>query len=334
MRQRLANKTVKCWGEGTRGQLGYGTSGGSPPELAAYPVLVKEPSGGSGNMEDIIQITAGAHHSCLLKLDGTVYCCGDGRSGQIGRNTNFAAKPVKVYSRAQAPLVGIQEIISGDNISCALNSKKQVLCWGRGGFGELGNHQNYNSNANSQPVYVVAGDGDQSPLTGVNQILGGWRHTCGVMDSGIMHCWGSGQEIRLGDGSRSIRTYPSPVLTSSGGSPLKVKTFRRSYTCTTGSNAACYIDPIVLSFTPGTSSPSSSDVPEIMVSGINDGESVHLYSDESCRNQSGNQATLANSTVSISGITIGSHRFYYRVFNSSDEAITNCSRNFIGYERE
>ena len=93
------------------------------------------------------------------------------------------------------------------------------------------------------------------------------------------------------------------------------------------------IDPIQLSLATGTSSPSSNDAPEFIVSGIGAGENVHLYSDESCKTQVGGQATSSSLTVSLSGISIGVHRFYFRVFDSSDQALKNCSKNFIGYER-
>ena len=140
--------------------------------------------------------------------------------------------------------------------------------------------------------------------------------------------------IHLGDGSTIDRNYPAPVLTAQDSDPLDVGSFRRVYTCeTSAGTTSCSIDPIQLSFATGTSSPSSNASPEVIVSGISVGENVHLYSDETCKTQVGGQATSSSLNVSLSGISVGVHRFYFRVFNSSNQAVRNCSKNFIGYER-
>lgn len=44
------------------------------------------------------------------------------------------------------------------------------------------------------------------------EIHAGLVHTCGMLDDGATFCWGGNELGQLGDGSRSIRTSPVPVL--------------------------------------------------------------------------------------------------------------------------
>ena len=324
---------VKCWGKGIDGELGNGKI--EVLEQGYATDVVTSDAVGATPFRGATQITSGYFHSCVRTSMGGVKCWGLGNYGQLGNgSTNSSSYPTDVLTSANQPLRNIKEVASGWYISCALTSQRQVMCWGHGGNGKLGDNDP-NQLTKVHPVYVVSGDGDPTPLTGVSEISGGWRHACGLMDSGVMNCWGHGLAVHLGDGSSVDRNYPAPVLTAQDSDPLDVGSFRRVYTCeTSAGTTSCSIDPIQLSFATGTSSPSSNASPEIIVSGISAGENVRLYSDETCKTQVGGQATSGRaSTVSLSGIPVGVHRFYFRVFNSSDQAVRNCSENFIGYER-
>ena len=324
---------VKCWGQGKHGRLGNGSTN-QVRQNYATDVVTREGSDAPLFM-GATQVASGSLHTCALTSMGGVKCWGHGAYGQLGNGSIGAlSSPQDVLTSPNQPLRNIREIALGKFISCALTSKKQVMCWGSGGNGKLGNNDPDLENM-LYPAYIVRGDGDPSPLTGVSQISGGWRHTCGLMDSGVMNCWGHGEGVHLGDGSSVDRNYPSPVLAAASSDPLDMRgSFRRLYTCATAAGStSCSIDPIQLSLATGTSSPSSNDAPEIIVSGIVAGENLRLYSDESCKTQVGGAATSVSSTVSLSAIPIGVHRFYFRVFDSSDQALKNCSKNFIGYER-
>ncbi len=64
-----------CWGSGMDGQLGFGLSGRSAVALSPAPVETSVL---------FSSISSGARHTCGVSLEGTVFCWGDGRSGQIG----------------------------------------------------------------------------------------------------------------------------------------------------------------------------------------------------------------------------------------------------------
>ena len=82
-RVRLLNDgSVKCWGQGNYGQLGYGDTqsrGVGAGEMGANLPSVDLGSGRSAKF-----IAAGGDHTCALLDDGGVKCWGYNNNGQLG----------------------------------------------------------------------------------------------------------------------------------------------------------------------------------------------------------------------------------------------------------
>lgn len=78
---------IKCWGTNVLGQLGDNQSSGTS---SANPVMVL----GISNAERILDMTAGANHTCYLKSPATsgnpnqVFCWGSNEFGQLGSGTS------------------------------------------------------------------------------------------------------------------------------------------------------------------------------------------------------------------------------------------------------
>ena len=83
---------------------------------------------------DVVSVTCGANHACIVNPGGSASCWGDGDFGQLG-NEDF-------LKRQQAtPVIGIADVTqlaAGLHHSCALLSDRTARCWGRGNEGELG----------------------------------------------------------------------------------------------------------------------------------------------------------------------------------------------------
>ena len=114
----LKNGRVKCWGADGWAQLGN-------PFEAGYnstPVTVY-------NLTDVVEISAGAYHTCALLRDGRVKCWGDNQVGEVGSGSSnpFESIPVFVYN-----LTNVKEISSGGTKTCALLKDGKVKCWGDG----------------------------------------------------------------------------------------------------------------------------------------------------------------------------------------------------------
>ncbi len=118
---RISNSRAYCWGENRNLQTG-GTG-----DFSYYPTEV---------LVGVSSVGAGGVHSCAVKTDGTVWCWGDNRYGQLGNNsTTGSIVPVQVSS-----LAGVTSLSIGKNHhSCAIVSGGEIKCWGQNDNGQLGN---------------------------------------------------------------------------------------------------------------------------------------------------------------------------------------------------
>ena len=115
-------------------------------------------------------------------------------------------------------LGNIIQISAAKTHTCALNSSGNVLCWGAGGSGRLGNNATTSS---AFPVQVVGPDTDSDQsgngiLSDIVQIGLGIKHSCALNSSGNVLCWGYNGNGELGDDSTSSRSYPVFVVASEG----------------------------------------------------------------------------------------------------------------------
>ncbi len=184
----LSNGSIKCWGFNGYGQLGDGTT------TDRYtPVTVSNPPTG------VVAIGAGSSHTCTLNSSGGVQCWGGNYSGQLGDGTTTRrSAPVQVSGLSS----GVKQIAVGGDHACALTTSNAVKCWGDNSIGQLGDNTTTNRKT---PVQV-------SGLTsGVASIGSGSYHTCAVLESGAVKCWGYNGSGRLGDGTTTTRNTPVSV---------------------------------------------------------------------------------------------------------------------------
>ena len=198
----LSNGTIRCWGRNSDGQIGNGTL-----TQANYATLI------GGGFTTFVQVDAGAYHSCGLLANGQVKCWGQGTYGQLG-NGGFggATTPVGVSLSIGPPADLAKQIDLGGFHSCALLQSGQIRCWGRGASGQLGNGVASDSNV---PVAVKIGAtnlGLVKSIAAGGGYVGGSivGHTCAVMANGTAKCWGYNGFGQLGDNStlnKSDATY-------------------------------------------------------------------------------------------------------------------------------
>jgi cysteine-rich repeat protein len=203
----LSTSNVRCWGNGGDGQLGYGNTnniGDDETPEEAYALL---PNNGDVNLDgegEVLQLATGGFHTCALLSGGNVRCWGAGNSGQLGYgNLNIIGDdetPGEAYAllpnNGDVNLGGeVLQLTAGDNYTCALLSTSNVRCWGQGVFGQLGygNTNNIGDNEIPEEAYaLLPNNGDVNIGGRVLQIDAGFFHTCVLLDTGNVRCWGSG----------------------------------------------------------------------------------------------------------------------------------------------
>src|SRR5690606_1869275 len=74
----LDDGTIRCWGWGGRGQLGYG----NPPNIGANEAPATAGPVEIGGLA--LDVMAETYQTCAIRDDGRVLCWGDGGDGRLG----------------------------------------------------------------------------------------------------------------------------------------------------------------------------------------------------------------------------------------------------------
>ncbi len=184
---------VRCWGSAARGQLGYGNTSDIGDDEA--PALAGSVNVGGA----VVQIAAGGYHTCALLTTGEVRCWGDAASGELGYGNTTRIGDNETPASAGSVSVGgsVAQIAMGNYHTCALLTTGAVRCWGSAESGQLGYGNTTNIGDNETP----ASAGSVNVGGSVSQIVAGGVHTCALLASGEVRCWGSANSGRLGYGN-------------------------------------------------------------------------------------------------------------------------------------
>jgi alpha-tubulin suppressor-like RCC1 family protein len=172
----LADGSVRIWGAIGEGHVAKVATEPSKKRFFNPEAL--------GNIEQVVT----GYGNCALKKDGTVWCwsSGEGKVRQI------------------AGLAGVKKLTAGELHYCALLSGGAVQCWGKNGYGQLGDGTTVDR---TEPAAVPG-------ITGAKDVAAGSGHSCAVMADGSVQCWGNHSFGQLGDGKGGTaekRLTPAPV---------------------------------------------------------------------------------------------------------------------------
>ncbi|HEY3817763.1 MAG TPA: hypothetical protein VGL81_11355 [Polyangiaceae bacterium] len=192
----LVDGTVSCWGDDSWGQLGDGQV--TPDAGSATPVAVQGLTG------MVSAICVGDEFSCALigtDANSSVWCWGDNSTGELGNGDSSvteSAIPVQVHG-----VKGAASLVCGSAHACIGNDETGAIsCWGKGGSGQLGNDDTSNA---FTPV----------PVSGISSypqsLAAGGFHTCAILASPSVMCWGANDFGQLGNGGTDQQQVPTPV---------------------------------------------------------------------------------------------------------------------------
>jgi len=207
----LDNGTTKCWGSNIDGQLGQGTTtnaGDSANQMGDnLPVL------NLGTNLSVLKLflSSNSAFGCAILNTGVLKCWGKNDTGQLGlgdiNNRGDAANEMgdNLTSIDLGTGRSARSLSSGWNHICALLDNGTVKCWGQGASGRLGSGDAVDRGDGANEM----GDSLAVLNFGSNQLarsfVVGGGHSCIILNTGSVKCWGLNGQGQLGLGDVSAR---------------------------------------------------------------------------------------------------------------------------------
>jgi alpha-tubulin suppressor-like RCC1 family protein len=191
----LATPTLTLW------QLPPEFTQTAPPTMTFTPSPRVSPTPTVPELQSAaaVPLAAGWKHTCAIASEGGVMCWGENENGQLGDGSRTDRnRPVDVMNID----VAAAAVAAGSAHSCILTEEGGVKCWGRNLEGQLGDGT---AERSSEPVNVAGLE------SGVAAIAAGDYHTCALMETGSVMCWGLNESGQLGDGTFDSRSTPVEV---------------------------------------------------------------------------------------------------------------------------
>lgn len=179
-----------CWGI-------YAGDGGQETTMHTAAVAVAGLPAGQ-----VRQVSA-AHGGCAVTTTGGVDCWGDNTWGEIGNGTS-ADQPAAVTVTG---LSNVASVSTGGTHTCAVTNNGLARCWGANYDGQLGDGTSTQRNT---PVPVKNLGGAATQMSAADD------HTCALLKTGSVRCWGLNNRGQLGDGTTSDSKLPVTVTGLSG----------------------------------------------------------------------------------------------------------------------
>ncbi len=236
-----SDKKVYCWGKNEYGVFGNGSRD-------SYKVPVDAYNAGDISSKEIVQVSVGGVHACVIASNYKAYCAGRSYGGLLGngfsgdkvedsavavKNTTSTLASATIRARSLSVAQGLLH-------SCAIATNDRAYCWGRGTYGQLGNGLDDNSDI-PVPVRTI---GDMAGKT-IEQISAAGYHTCAIASDNQAYCWGYNYAGQLGNGSSGNagkKNIPTAVKTDGAlaGKTIKQISVGEYHTCALASDNKAY----------------------------------------------------------------------------------------------
>lgn len=199
---RHTDNSVSCWGSNLGGQLGDGTAG----HVRSFARLVQ------GLPNDVVQLSVGDAHNCVLTSGGDIWCWGSNSNQQISSNLSSAVPtPTKLtVTNGSGVAVRFTSVHAANVHTCALSTAGVPWCWGENGGSQLG-RTTMAPQGDPWPTDAPTG-GWPEPVT---TLAVGGDHSC-ALSGGNLYCWGHNPKGQLGNGTTQDGVRPTRVIPANG----------------------------------------------------------------------------------------------------------------------
>jgi alpha-tubulin suppressor-like RCC1 family protein len=240
----LDTHDVKCWGLNDYGQLGYGDTFNR-----GYAALSSDmPTVNLGTGRTAQAIAAGGFFTCALLDDGSVKCWGFNIRGQLGQNSidTLGDDSNEMGDNLPAIFLGTDRTATQIAVSksgsvpfvCAILDDNTLKCWGSNMAGQLGLGDT-NNRGDATDEMLTLGTVNLGTGQVPAQLAIGDKHTCVLLTSTNIKCFGEGDFGQLANGtgasygSRSADMGDAlPIVDLDGVSPTATITPTASKTAT------------------------------------------------------------------------------------------------------
>jgi alpha-tubulin suppressor-like RCC1 family protein len=187
------NGAAKCWGQNSGGQIGNGSTPG-------WSAKFETPTQVTGLTSGVVSIAVGNEHACALLADGTLNCWGKNNSGQLGSGETTTGQTCVTSWGTYAYMVPYCGMYGGTVVDVTVGLDTTT------------------------PVAV-------SGILSATQIVAGSSHTCALLSTGAVKCWGGDSEGQVGDGTVTADGHMTPVSVSGLGSSVTEISAGEQHTC-------------------------------------------------------------------------------------------------------
>ena len=201
-----------AWGRNEKGQLGVGHTNDLRRPQLVEALIEKE----------IVSAATGRNHTLFLAKDGSVYACGDNRSGQVGPDKTPTVNKPRLITYDGPPA---KKVACGADFSVIVDVQGNLWTWGHPEHGQLGHNTegSYLEKAgkvNFDFVYVptrvslyVEKDPKSkaaTPIIGVTikDVTCGINHCVAIDEKNRAFSWGFGGYGRLGHSETGNELVP------------------------------------------------------------------------------------------------------------------------------
>jgi cysteine-rich repeat protein len=212
----LTGGPIRCWGRNDLGQLGLGntTEIGDNEPPTAVPAIVFFG-------RTFSEIVAGATRTFALQTDqNVVHAWGDNGDGGLGVGFGGAEPTFKATDWGNLAFDFLTlDVSAGGYHACVRLQNQFFRCWGINSKGQLGREDTRTIGDNESIDMVTPVDlGTDSAGNALyaNAMATGTFHTCALLDTGAVRCWGYNADGQLGLGYAS---RPPAATDYVGGTP-------------------------------------------------------------------------------------------------------------------
>jgi ELWxxDGT repeat protein len=169
----LDNGDLKCWGYDGQGQLGDGgtNTDTNAPSSTAIDL---------GIGRTAVSVVSGDWHTCAILDNDDMKCWGRGTNGRLG-NGGTSDKTTPIATNTLGSGRTAVDISAGAAHTCAVLDNGDLKCWGSDTYGQLGTGQGYGYSGTA----IDLGTGRTAVA-----VSAGHEHTCAILDTGDLKCWG------------------------------------------------------------------------------------------------------------------------------------------------